>query len=491
MTIELYVIDRQQGGIVVYKEAHGVMTNQYGEYSFSPGNGIQVTGKFDLQYLVNDARYRLELDIKFECNGEKIEESGVQLKVPWAANAESANSWDGYQFIDVVQDSLEQLDISARAGIILANPETKLAQTIPLNELLQGVTLDQLDGFELFTNVHPDTMTDFLQDHPDKTIAQDVAGNKFIQGNSGLIPVLDYPVLIPFKFELSDLVLNGTNLNVFRPSIPFEEKETVYYNGKLPWQQESKVTYNISDIGVLNHGFEVTISDPSTPDHNTAAGYFFNPNGTTGLLSEGFQYGAYCQGNNGVIGIVKNANTTGASVWGFVPQKPIKEQFAFALLGDANNFTSVDGVFGLGVYGDGFVTGNMAVGSLTETSDARLKESVHPVESSLDKVLQLQPKEYQFIKNAGIDLPEGDQIGFLAQDLEKIYPQLIREVVYPTSLKPDDSALNPEIETIKTINYSALIPILTKAIQELNAKVERQEQMINRLTQTITELKDN
>ena len=55
-------------------------------------------------------------------------------------------------------------------------------------------------------------------------------------------------------------------------------------------------------------------------------------------------------------------------------------------------------------------------------------------------------------------------------------------------MDPDNPTADVKTETYKTINYSALIPILTKAIQELNDKVEKQEQKIIQLTETIETL---
>ena len=57
------------------------------------------------------------------------------------------------------------------------------------------------------------------------------------------------------------------------------------------------------------------------------------------------------------------------------------------------------------------------------------------------------------------------EIGFLAQDLENVVPQ----------------AVTTDSDGNKLVNYNAIIPILTGAIQELEAKVVELEQKIKEL----------
>ena len=490
VNISIVIVDLQNNEEEVYIESHTTTTNEVGQYSFYIGGGTVLKGLFDLKYLVEDTRYEIRTTIQIDCNGTILEENGTVLKSPWAANAENASTWGGYKAPpeNAITDSLQQLDIAARSALLLLNPETKTTQGLRLNELLQGVRIQNLNGYQVSDPLLPKDVADFLQSSEELHIAQDIAGNKFIKGNTGIVPVQDYPELIPIKYNLSEVEYKGTTFQICSPAVPFEDQNLIYYNGKLPWQDESQVAYNISHLGVLSHGFAVTISDPNTPDHNTAAAYFNNPLGTTGILTTGLNYGIYAQGNNGGIGIPTNPDITSVGFWGYVPQLPSSGQFSIGLIGDANGFSAEQGVYGMTVYGDALVTNNLVVGSLTETSDARLKESIHPAEASLDNILKLQPKVYRFIRNSGLQLPEGDRIGFLAQDLEKVYPQLVKEYTVPHAMDPDNPTADVKTETYKTINYSALIPILTKAIQELNDKVEKQEQKIIQLTETIETL---
>lgn len=63
-------------------------------------------------------------------------------------------------------------------------------------------------------------------------------------------------------------------------------------------------------------------------------------------------------------------------------------------------------------------------GSWTGTSDARLKYAIVPLTSALDKVLALNPVSYKW----QVDRPEEPLVGFLAQEVEKIFPHAVSEL---------------------------------------------------------------
>mgnify|MGYP002383678069 CR=1 FL=1 len=61
-------------------------------------------------------------------------------------------------------------------------------------------------------------------------------------------------------------------------------------------------------------------------------------------------------------------------------------------------------------------------------------------------------------EKSGLNLAKKLQHGFIAQEVEEVFPELVNEV----------STLNKakEKQTFKGVNYISLIPVLTKAIQE-------------------------
>ena len=96
-------------------------------------------------------------------------------------------------------------------------------------------------------------------------------------------------------------------------------------------------------------------------------------------------------------------------------------------------------------------TGNTTIaGTLTQNSDITLKENIKPLESQLEIVSKLNPVSYNKI---GF---EDNEVGFIAQEVEKLLPELVRE----------------DKDGLKSLAYGNMNAILVKAIQELKAEIE-------------------
>jgi predicted heme/steroid binding protein len=107
------------------------------------------------------------------------------------------------------------------------------------------------------------------------------------------------------------------------------------------------------------------------------------------------------------------------------------------------------------------VNGSVAgVGGYVNLSDARLKKDVKPLVNSLKNILSLNGITYNWDKTSSnsINFDDDNHIGLLAQDVEKILPQVV-------------STAKDNFRT-KAIAYSDLVPVLIEAIKELNAKIE-------------------
>ena len=152
-------------------------------------------------------------------------------------------------------------------------------------------------------------------------------------------------------------------------------------------------------------------------------------------------------------------------------------------------YSSMEGS-GSGTRYAGYFNGNVhIVGSLTQTSDARTKENIVAVEGALGLISQLQPKAYTFKADKDLAVAEGQQYGFLAQELEEILPGLVKTVEQPVA--PGSNVIEPMSEediangvepaaqeeesntkTLKSVNYIALIPILVQAVKEQQKEIE-------------------
>ena len=107
------------------------------------------------------------------------------------------------------------------------------------------------------------------------------------------------------------------------------------------------------------------------------------------------------------------------------------------------------------------------VNSMTgeDASDERLKKDIVDIPYGLDVVKSLKPRKY---KMKADDL---EQIGFIAQEVKDIIP----EVTTFTTVEHTDKENGDQYG----LSYGHLTAVLTKAIQELSAKVEELESKIN------------
>jgi len=100
------------------------------------------------------------------------------------------------------------------------------------------------------------------------------------------------------------------------------------------------------------------------------------------------------------------------------------DQFIVMATGGVGINTASPGSFALAVNGTAAKPGG---GSWSVFSDVRLKKNVQPLEHTLDRVLQLHGRQFEYIDpKASFALP-GVQTGFIAQDVEKIFPDWVGE----------------------------------------------------------------
>jgi hypothetical protein len=117
---------------------------------------------------------------------------------------------------------------------------------------------------------------------------------------------------------------------------------------------------------------------------------------------------------------------------------------------------SVDGVPG----GVGSIKFDGAAGvTYNTTSDQRLKENIRTSKFGLEALKTVKVYDYNFKADSKKTL----STGVLAQELHRVYPQAV-------SVGGADAKANPW-----QVDYSKLVPMLVKSVQELNEKVESLE----------------
>jgi hypothetical protein len=130
--------------------------------------------------------------------------------------------------------------------------------------------------------------------------------------------------------------------------------------------------------------------------------------------------------------------------------------------GNVRSHLALDGPNGSYVYlwghGEVNASGSMTAVSFDQTSDQRFKTQIKLIDGSLSKVKQLNGYTYLWNEKAkkekGIN-DENEQIGVLAQEVEKLFPQLV---------STDENGY-------KSVNYGSLTAVLIEAIKELSTEV--------------------
>ena len=114
------------------------------------------------------------------------------------------------------------------------------------------------------------------------------------------------------------------------------------------------------------------------------------------------------------------------------------------------------------------VVGNTLIeGTLTETSDINLKENIAPLENALGKVISLEG--VSFNKK---DTPEVKEIGFIAQQVEEIVPELVTETE----------------SGIKTVSYTRVSALLVETVKEQQKEIDSLKALVADLANKINNL---
>jgi hypothetical protein len=124
----------------------------------------------------------------------------------------------------------------------------------------------------------------------------------------------------------------------------------------------------------------------------------------------------------------------------------------------------------------GYFSGNVyRSGTDNFTSDRKLKNEIEPITNALDKLLQLKPSSYVFKTEEFemMNLPEGKQMGLIAQDLEQVFPELVTDM--PEMKIHDKDGKTTTIPEFKSVQYISLIPILISGIQEQQEIINEQK----------------
>ena len=109
-------------------------------------------------------------------------------------------------------------------------------------------------------------------------------------------------------------------------------------------------------------------------------------------------------------------------------------------------------------------------GGFTTVSDRRIKESIVRIDNALALVNQLTGHYYNFKSFPNRSFSTGKQIGFIAQEVENVLPELVLE-----------SGLTIDGFNVKTVKSLDIIPLLVEAIKEQQLQIETLKDQVQQL----------
>ncbi len=204
--------------------------------------------------------------------------------------------------------------------------------------------------------------------------------------------------------------------------------------------------------------------------YNTFMGYEAGDNVTTG--QNNVILGAYA-GNNAF-----NAASSGLVLLGAGADAGTGITYTNAGAIGYNALVTADDCISIGTTGNGTITTAVCIGATAPwtgtghfyvngdtyntsgawlTSDIKFKTDVKQINTGLDLINKLNPVSYFFKPDTFFNFPTELQYGFIAQELKTVMPNLV----------------NVGENGIHSVNYSGVIPMLTKAIQEQQAIIEQ------------------
>jgi len=485
VSFKLSVYKGTTTGLVVYSETHTVTTNNYGLANLNIGAGTLVSGSFSTIDWGSDLYFiKTELDA---AGGSTFSDMGIsQLQsVPYALSAKSVSGMELADLTDVATSGATMNQILSWDG----------SSWVPITPSV-GTTYNAGTGISL-------TGTTFSNSAPDQTVTLNQSGATSVSGT--------YPNFTISSTDNNTTYSAGTGMSLSGTSFSAQNTSALWNANELqgrtistavpatnqvlgwsgsqwaPQTVSSPWTISGSNVYRTSGNIGIGTSSPTRKLHvvaaaSTAIQAEVSGNASVNSAFAGFatasntsgeNQGIYAQASNSstnnVGGIFVATGSTGNTNYGI---------FAVA----SNNNTNYAGYF----------NGNVAyTGTLTSVSDKRLKTNITPYAGALGQLMQLDIYRYNYSAEgdySNLNLAKEKQYGFLAQDLEKLFPDLVHDNKVPNKKTLKEDGTFDVVEggaAYKSVNQIGMIPILTKAIQEQQELIENQQLLIEKQNQLI------
>ena len=227
----------------------------------------------------------------------------------------------------------------------------------------------------------------------------------------------------------------------------------------------------------------------------------FDNLGADGVSISGYNQGAG-NGYNGIEGITAYSGTAfiPAGVMGLAIYQGGVNAPTIGVMGATNEWQ------GTGVRGQRFNSGGPNngwgglflndlgyTGGLFNASDKRLKTNITSIKGAISIINKLSPVSYNYDleKYPSMGLNTEKEFGFIAQEIQEILPEIVREKYLPinaTEKVNPNTPIENKNEVFLTMDYTRLIPLAIQGIKEQQTIIEAQNAKIDALEQLILEL---
>jgi Chaperone of endosialidase len=488
ITVKTIVLSGPSASKKVYEEIHALTTNAYGHFQLIVGQG-STSGDFSaIDWASEPHHLKVEID---QGSGFAFMGTVHLQSVPYALHSKTADSvtnlnlstddindinsagatsgnvlkWNGSEWVPGIDDN-STTAYTGEVGIDVSDSVISAKNTDALwnASQIQGVdiksgspTKDQVMQFD-----GADWTYATLSGSGSGSASQwDTTGNGIYYNKGGNVGInTDNPFS---RLHVQDSLTSTANGN-------FIMVDNYMYGGR-----GAGARYTAQRSVVFGQGGGSNIGSM-----NVSAGSISSTGEAIATYSEAD--GAY---NTGVFSNVGEDASTQAIAFLGLGRGQSTFNLGLYSVADRSNSGTNYGVFAVADSGStnyaGYFIGNVTyTGTLASASDARLKQNINSLSNATSIIKELQPKTY-FYKQEGeasyLKLSKGLQYGFLAQELEKVLPELVSDQVQMKGLKQEGSI------KYKAVNYTALIPVLTQALKEQQDVIESLEKRITELEQ--------
>ncbi len=478
VSLRLTVRSGSSVGAIEYRETHGISTNQFGLMNVQLGNGTPSLGNLTtVDWGGNSHFLQVEMD---PAGGSSYTDMGTAqlVSVAYAKHAETSGS-------GTVAGALNYVGKFTPDGATVGNSQI----------------IDNGTGISVN---YSDPIGRAIIDHPsvDADDAAVLDQYNLILSNSSETTGPEHGL----AFRNSSLLDNTTTAGA---AITFERTAgqsagNLYFKTKEgggmadPTLKRMTVTSNgnvgigtlaptgklhvASDLGNYTGQFTNTLASGSVHVIHAESNHIGGTDvvGVWGENTVTPWYGYGMRAFGGWYGIRAEATETGTnSRYGVFGVAGGSSNTCYGIYGSAN---------GSGINYAGYFAGDVYSTGAYLPSDEMLKSGVSIFKGALSVIRNIPVKSYEYKKDGifgKMGLPIGNQIGIMAQDLEEVYPQLVKHAFFEDVESYEQGLVDKEnMESIdyKAVNYTGLIPVLVQAIKE-------QQELIEQMRAELDELK--